>query len=293
MPATLNMTYGHALFNTELWDKMEGEHCWYDGINFNKPPSQACMGYLDEFNALIADIDLYSIYHGLDGTNVGPKCSAQENEAYKKAMKLGLVQEMQRRPFKKNSFTGEYTPWHNTAAKQQARDNNEKVHECLGGDPLSSYLNNALVKSALHIKAESHAWSDCSNIDYTILEKGSQWIYQALKGQIKMLHYSGDSDGVVPTQGTLEWMNRLGWKETTPWKAFTMAGSTGEASKQTGGYFWGLEGLDFGSVHGAGHMVPMDQPARAYQLVVNWMLGKPIDPNWTVTDQNDNDVLIQ
>lgn len=35
MPATLNVTYGHALFNTELWDKMTSEFCDYSGIEFN------------------------------------------------------------------------------------------------------------------------------------------------------------------------------------------------------------------------------------------------------------------
>lgn len=35
MPATLNMTYGHALFNTELWDKMTDNFCDYSGIEFD------------------------------------------------------------------------------------------------------------------------------------------------------------------------------------------------------------------------------------------------------------------
>jgi len=37
-----------------------------------------------------------------------------------------------------------------------------------------------------------------------------------------------------------------------------------------------MAGLDFSLVHGAGHMVPQDQPARAYKLVMDWILNKPI-----------------
>lgn len=32
-----------------------------------------------------------------------------------------------------------------------------------------------------------------------------------------MLKYSGDKDGVVPTDGSLQWINGLNWNETAPW----------------------------------------------------------------------------
>lgn len=228
MPATLNTTYGRALLNTELWDKMTDNFCDYSGIVFNQNPSAACMGYLDEFNDLIKDIDIYNLYLGAESAGL---CSAQENEIYKQAMKFGLAEEMERRPFKKHSFTSDYTPWFNPVAKAEARKNNAKVHSCLGGDPLSSYLNNALVKEALHISDSSPPWSDClSNIDYTIFQKGTQWVYEELKGQIKMLHYSGDKDGSVPTSGTLEWINHLKRAEVSPWKAYNEVGGAGEAT---------------------------------------------------------------
>jgi len=191
-------------------------------------------------------------------------------------MKFGLAEQMPRRPFRRYSFTGDYTPWVNSAAKAKAEKNGEKVHECLGGDPLSEYLNSAVVKEALHITTASPVWSDCSNINYTVLQKGSQWIYEALRGQIKMLHYSGDKDGVVPAYGTLGWINNLGWKTLKPWTTITEAGGEGEAKLQVAGYFWQLDGLDFGTVHGAGHMVPGDEPKRAYNLVMNWILGNPV-----------------
>jgi len=211
-------------------------------------------------------------------------CSAKENDIYKQAMRFGLAEEMERRPFKKNSFTGDYTPWINKAAKAKAHKNGEKVHECLGGDPLTSYLNSALVKEALHITAESPPWVDCEgSIKYTMLQKGSQWIYEALKGQIKMLHYSGDKDGCVPTVGTLNWINNLGWKEISPWREVVDA-------KATAGYFWQLDGLDFGTVHGAGHMVPGDEPKRAYNLIMNWILGNPIPARAKLSE--DKEVII-
>jgi len=181
-----------------------------------------------------------------------------------------------------------------SAEKAKRRENGDKVHSCLGSDPLTSYLNSAIVKEALHVKSESGVWYDCQNdIDYTVLKEGSQFIYEELKGKIAMLHYSGDKDGVVPTQGTLGWINNLNRTEVAPWRSYKENGTIGEAAKQIAGYFWQLDGLDFGTVHGAGHLCPQDQPARSYQLVVNWMLGNPIDPDWKVVEQKVENDFIQ
>jgi len=93
-----------------------------------------------------------------------------------------------------------------------------------------------------------------------------------------MLKYSGDKDGVVPTWGTLGWINALKRTEVAAWRAWE------DSENQVAGYFWQLDGLDFGTVHGAGHMVPMDQSERAFQLIFNWIQNKPIDPKWKTTD---------
>lgn len=192
-------------------------------------------------------------------------CSAKENEAYTKAVEMGLAKDIKRRPFKKYAFTGDYAPWHMRAEKLAQRQREDKVHACVGGDPLSAYLNGAQVKEALHVTSKSPAWVDCKgDIKYTVLQKGSQWIYEYLKGEIKMLHYSGDKDGVVPGYGTLGWISNLKWKTLNKWREYTEAGAANEAARQTAGFFWQMDGLDFGTVHGAGHMVPMDQPARGY-----------------------------
>ena len=37
-------------------------------------------------------------------------------------------------------------------------------------------------------------------------DKGSQWIYEKLKGKVRALKFSGDIDGAVPTDGTVNWI---------------------------------------------------------------------------------------
>jgi carboxypeptidase C (cathepsin A) len=40
---------------------------------------------------------------------------------------------------------------------------------------------------------------------------------------------------------------------------------------QVGGYLWRLDGMDFVTVQSAGHMVPEDQPKRAYDIIFDWI----------------------
>ena len=215
MPATLNMTYGHSLFNTELWHKMNIEYCDFSGIEFDQNPSASCMRYLNQFFDLIDGIDLYQIYLS-NYANEFELCTAEENEKTRLAMGLGLEETVPRRPYYPYSMTGDYTPWFNRHSKQRAGGKGY----CLAGDPLTAYLSNSAVKEALHVSPNVAAWEGCSNINYTVLQKGSEWIWRKLKGHIRMLKYSGDKDGVVPTDGSIRWINGLGWETTGEWAPY-------------------------------------------------------------------------
>jgi len=86
----------------------------------------------------------------------------------------GKLQSMPRRPFEKYQFTGSYTAFErNMKGFKAAKTHLPGKTACLGGDPLTSYLNNGLVRELLHIPAKIQPWGDCSTIDYTILEAGS------------------------------------------------------------------------------------------------------------------------
>jgi hypothetical protein len=47
----------------------------------------------------------------------------------------------------------------------------------------------------------------CSKtIEYYPEPEASKWIYSILKNKIKILIYSGDTDGALPTYGTKQWI---------------------------------------------------------------------------------------
>lgn len=97
----------------------------------------------------------------------------------------------------------------------------KEIPPCVYGGPIRDYFNNPLVRAQLNIKAASGTWDLCSDtIDYTPLQNASQWIYVQLKGKYKILKYSGDTDGAVPTYGTQGWIADLGWTVIDQWRPY-------------------------------------------------------------------------
>lgn len=47
MPATVVVAYERAIYNTGLRDKIVAENCDYTGLEFDRPPTEICNGYLN------------------------------------------------------------------------------------------------------------------------------------------------------------------------------------------------------------------------------------------------------
>jgi hypothetical protein len=64
-----------------------------------------------------------------------------------------------------------------------------------------------------------------------------------------MLHFSGDIDGAVPTDGTYNWIQDMGPPVIEKYRTWFY-------KDHVAGFVEEYEGLTFAVVHGAGHMVP-------------------------------------
>lgn len=171
----------------------------------------------------------------------------------------------------RKSLRSDYTPWLHQSPALKANKLGE-IPPCTYGSVLINYYNLPEVKEALHIKDTAFDWDLCSqNINYNQLYEGSQWVYAKYHSDYRMLKYSGDTDGVVSTTGTLHWLNELQddlkLSVEVEWYPYFAAG-------QVAGYYMQYEGdLTFATVHGAGHMVPTDKPSESYVLFKNWIKG--------------------
>jgi len=135
----------------------------------------------------------------------------------------------------------------------------------------TTYLNQDYVQTALHAKPTN--WRECSlHVVYNQTDKAQPmepyYRYLIDEAKIKILVYSGDDDSVCATVGTQEWIYKLGYQITAPWTAWTLPND-----EQVAGYITRFQGLNFVTVHTAGHEVPTYQPERALQLFQNFLNG--------------------
>lgn len=84
---------------------------------------------------------------------------------------------------------------------------------------------------------------------------------------IKMLFYSGDTDGAVPTYGTKRWIEDLNWDNAEDWMPWY-------TNSQVSGYHQQYEGLRFVTVKGVGHMAPQYAREQVTQMVTNFIHGE-------------------
>jgi cathepsin A (carboxypeptidase C) len=256
-PAYVNMAYWHSLIDQELHDKIEAASCDFGGP-YGTNITDECMGYLDEFNNLTAEVNVYDIFGTCWG--VGPYPQMYETKSH-------------------HGYTAnDYTPWLKRGQPKFSETTGEPILKelppCTWGSGLLDWMNLAETREALHIPDKVQAWDLCQSGDwwhYAIQPKGSQWIYEELKDRedFRMLHFSGDTDGAVATDGTQGWIASTGWKSTKDWTPYFV-------DAQVAGYTEEYGNFSFGTVHGAGHMAPQFKPPQTYHLIFNWLLERPI-----------------
>ncbi|MBA0634293.1 hypothetical protein Gotri_011068 [Gossypium trilobum] len=157
---------------------------------------------------------------------------------------------------------------------------------CYDFSNMESFLNKKSVRDALGV----------GNIDFVSC---SPTVYQAmlvdwmrnlevgipvlLEDGIKLLVYAGEYDLICNWLGNSRWVHAMEWsgqKEfvASPEVPFIVDGAEAGVLKTHGA-------LGFLKVHDAGHMVPMDQPKAALEMLKRWTKG-------TLSDASDSEKLV-
>ena len=146
----------------------------------------------------------------------------------------------------------------------------------------------------MHVRPEAAPWSPCSqslNDAYSCSDTlvNVAPLYRALVPERRVLVYSGDVDGIVPTLASRRWIASIegGLTQTHAWQPWLASdgqiggwklrwvpeedGTEGREGRGRRGRRLGGEGgvggeLVFATVRGAGHQVPAYQPMRAFEL---------------------------
>lgn len=245
-PSYLPMAYNHQLMDRDLYDTFVQYNCtWFfrDVLPGHHP--KECQDAMKTFNKLTSRINWYDIYrkvydspisHPIGETQVGG-----ETRYYKRGYKMT-----------------DYAPW-----LKHMYGNDSPIL----GDGVSDYLNREDVRKALNIPANVQTWDGCAGapFEYHLQKEGSVWIYELLKrNNIKILKFSGDTDGAVPTYGSERWIRDLGWATKKDWEPWII-------DNQVAGYNKYYDGLTFTTVHGVGHMAPQWKRKEVTQLITGFI----------------------
>jgi len=157
--------------------------------------------------------------------------------------------------YKKGYTIDEYTPWMKKIGLKSP----------ILGNFASTYINRADVRKAMHIGDQAPAWEMCKDqSNYHSQEEASKWIYEVMRNRYKILFFSGDTDGALPTYGTRRWIESLNWPVLEKWRPWTING-------QVAGYVEKYDGIDFSTVHGVGHMSPQWKREEVTTMVMAWL----------------------
>jgi len=221
--------------------------------------SSRCTYFLEMANADMGAINIYDIYADVctRGTTAGGTSGggggmgAMVQELQQMARQLG--EENPASWSTRHLLRGKYDPCIEQAA--------------------SHYLNRLDVQQAMHVVQggqgqQPKPWALCNAaLDYsredllTSMLPVYQWLLKHSSPSFRILVYSGDVDGIIPTLGTRIWVRKLGILQTDPWEPWT------DSKGQVGGYTVGYGKLQFMTVRNAGHMVPYTQPVRGLDLL--------------------------
>jgi carboxypeptidase C (cathepsin A) len=142
----------------------------------------------------------------------------------------------------------------------------------------TTFMTSPVVMKALGANPKVQ-WVDCNMEVHTGLL--GDWIGNyaidvpaILGAKIPVLVYSGTNDWICNYLGGEAWVSQMSWPGTSGYNAAAWGNWTGPNNSQAGRSKT-FSGLTFLEVFNAGHMVPMNQPQNALQMVKLFLAGQP------------------
>ncbi|KAJ1673797.1 hypothetical protein EV182_004537 [Spiromyces aspiralis] len=148
-------------------------------------------------------------------------------------------------------------------------------------DDIATYLNNPEIQKELG--SEVSEFVSCSQKVYSGFILNGDWMMPyfefvptLLDNNIPVLVYAGDADWICNWYGNKAWTLELPWSGQ---EAFNQANDRVWTNTQTGkeaGEVRNHGPFTFLRIFSAGHMVPLDQPENALDMINRWIKGQPL-----------------
>eukprot|EP00884_Botryococcus_braunii_P006077 jgi/Botrbrau1/15470/Bobra.43_2s0092.1 len=142
---------------------------------------------------------------------------------------------------------------------------------CYDFSRLDAYLAQPDVRQKLGVG--DHRWEACSNqvhqdLEVDIMRSYSDRVSPLLNNGIRVLIYAGVEDFICNWMGNNRWVNALPWTGQKEFNSAKLQNWTVDG--EVVGEIKAGGALSFVKVFGAGHMVPMDQPKAALDMLTRF-----------------------
>ena len=113
-------------------------------------------------------------------------------------------------------------------------------YPCGGPHALNVWVNATAVRAALHVTADAFFFSGDNGVGFPYrgdegpllpFYRELQAVASGAPGKVRVLIYSGDTDPCINTFWSQNWTSHVGFKETAPWRPWTLDGK-----QRMGGY---------------------------------------------------------
>jgi serine carboxypeptidase-like clade 4 len=146
---------------------------------------------------------------------------------------------------------------------------------CYDFSAVDRLMSKSDVRKALGVDPSDN-WSECDDTVHAYLDADwtlncEQYIPEMLNAGIRALVYSGKTDFVCNWYGGRHWVREMVWNGQTSFQSKLDAMSDWKVDGEIAGEFATEGPLTFLAVDAAGHMVPMDQPRRALDLISRFL----------------------
>jgi cathepsin A (carboxypeptidase C) len=151
---------------------------------------------------------------------------------------------------------------------------------CYDFSNMDKFIAREDVREELGVKNRS--WSSCNMVVHTFML--GDWVTNLqdkvtnlLSKGVKVLVYSGDKDFICNWKGGEAWTHSLKWQKSDEFNKKDY--SKWNVNEQPAGEFKNVDNLTFLRVYEAGHMVPMDQPQIALEMLNQFVGNVPLQKN--------------
>jgi serine carboxypeptidase-like clade 4 len=153
---------------------------------------------------------------------------------------------------------------------------------CYDFSKLDDLMSNDDFRSSLGVSKTDH-WSECDSTVYSKLSSSDWWlncekvIPEMLNSGIRVLVYSGKEDWICNWYGGRDWVKNMKWDGQSDFSSKIANLKPWRVNGAVAGEFASQGPLTFLAVDSAGHMVPMDQPRVALEMIKTFINNKPFE----------------